>query len=71
MICITGACVPGKYAVDTLPFLKYLPEWFPGGEFHKEAREGQELLARFFREPFEASKEAMVSAKAYIRFLLI
>jgi hypothetical protein len=71
LTCITGACVPGKYAVDILPFLKYLPEWFPGGGFHKEAREGRELLARFFRQPFEASKEGTVRQKSPIHFILI
>ncbi|KAF9445703.1 cytochrome P450, partial [Macrolepiota fuliginosa MF-IS2] len=30
MQCVTASLVPGKYAVDTFPFLKHLPEWFPG-----------------------------------------
>lgn len=60
--CITATAVPGKYVVDVLPFLRYLPEWFPGATFHREAAEGRKLMRRFFREPFEAVKKGMVSA---------
>ncbi|KAI0736491.1 cytochrome P450 [Fomitopsis betulina] len=30
---------PGAYLVDGLPFLKYVPEWFPGASFKTKARE--------------------------------
>jgi hypothetical protein len=30
---------PGLFAVDLLPFLCFIPEWFAGSGFHKIARE--------------------------------
>jgi hypothetical protein len=35
---------PRLFAVDLLPFLRHLPEWFPGGGFHKIAREWRRTL---------------------------
>jgi hypothetical protein len=35
---------PGLFAVDFLPFLRHIPEWFPGGGFHKIAREWRQSL---------------------------
>ncbi len=58
--CLTSSTVPGKYAVDVVGFLKYLPEWFPGATFQREAREGRELMRHFFRHPFETTKKGMV-----------
>ncbi|KAF9445841.1 cytochrome P450 [Macrolepiota fuliginosa MF-IS2] len=69
MQCVTAAIVPGKYAVDALPFLKYLPEWFPGAGFQKEARESREVLRRFFRNPFEATKKGMADGSVQPSFL--
>ncbi|KAI0291474.1 hypothetical protein BC826DRAFT_912414, partial [Russula brevipes] len=35
---------PGVFAVDLPPFLCFVPEWFPGGGFHKVAREWRYTL---------------------------
>ena len=32
------AAIPGAFLVDMLPFLKYVPEWFPGAGFRSEER---------------------------------
>ncbi|KAI0318125.1 cytochrome P450, partial [Amylostereum chailletii] len=34
---------PGAHLVDVLPILKYVPEWFPGAQFKRVAREGYKL----------------------------
>jgi hypothetical protein len=62
MHCLTAAAVPGKYAVDVIPALKYLPEWFPGAGFQKEAREWKATFTRMFEEPFKYVKKTMVGA---------
>ncbi|KAF2501128.1 cytochrome P450, partial [Lophium mytilinum] len=31
--------LPGKWLVDFFPFMRHIPEWFPGGGFKKAARE--------------------------------
>ncbi|KAI0712382.1 O-methylsterigmatocystin oxidoreductase [Earliella scabrosa] len=33
---VTPAVVPGSYLVDALPFLRYVPAWFPGAGFQKQ-----------------------------------
>ena len=33
----TAFTVPGKYLVEALPALQYLPQWFPGAAFKREA----------------------------------
>ncbi|KAF9444939.1 cytochrome P450 [Macrolepiota fuliginosa MF-IS2] len=69
MQCITSSAVPGKYAVDVLPFLKYLPEWFPGAGFQKEARRSREIVRRFFRDPFEATRKGIEDSSVQHSFL--
>jgi hypothetical protein len=41
--------------------VKYVPEWFPGATFQREAREWKKSAAAMMREPYEAVKTAMVS----------
>jgi hypothetical protein len=69
MHALLSAMVPGKYAVDALPILKYLPEWFPGAQFQKEVKEWRKIMARFFEQPFEAAKHGMVSTIRLTDFL--
>ncbi|KAJ7617259.1 cytochrome P450 [Roridomyces roridus] len=37
--------VPGRFLVDFLPFLKYVPEWMPGADFQRVLREARESLS--------------------------
>ncbi|TFK18954.1 cytochrome P450 [Coprinopsis marcescibilis] len=55
------AAIPGSYLVDIFPWLKYVPEWFPGAGFKKEARKGKELGRRFADEPLEEALKLMHS----------
>lgn len=57
MLASAAAAVPGKYIVDVLPWLKYVPEWFPGAGFKRQAREWRELWAKFRTAPFVAAEE--------------
>ncbi|KAJ7290617.1 cytochrome P450 [Mycena rebaudengoi] len=59
-----GAAVPGRFLVDSIPILKYVPEWFPGADFKRIAREGR-LLSQAIREiPFAETKRRMASGDA-------
>ncbi|KDR83250.1 hypothetical protein GALMADRAFT_876216 [Galerina marginata CBS 339.88] len=40
---VTGAVLPGAFLVDIIPILKYVPEFFPGADFQKKAREWRKL----------------------------
>lgn len=54
------AAVPGKFLVDSLPFLKHLPEFFPGAGFKKKAAEWRKLQSMFREEPFAATVDNIV-----------
>ncbi|TFK23525.1 cytochrome P450 [Coprinopsis marcescibilis] len=54
--------IPASSLVDSIPLLKYLPESFPGASFKRKAREWRELTVGFREVPFDAAREAIVSA---------
>jgi hypothetical protein len=54
---MVSAARPGAYFVDFLLFLKYVPEWFPGADFKRVAREGWELAQELQIKPFAWAKK--------------
>jgi len=57
---VVAAGVPGAFLVDSIPILKYVPEWVPGAGFKKKAREWNKLARIMVEEPFATTKEMMV-----------
>ncbi len=51
---------PGLFAVDFLPILRYIPEWSPGGGFHKIAREFRQTLFDMTEKSYEFVLDQMV-----------
>jgi len=56
---MSDCLVPGKFLVETYPFLRYLPSWVPGCGFLKYAENGTKLTREMQSVPFEAAKESM------------
>lgn len=52
---------PGLWPVDILPFLRFIPSWFPGGSFKKKAAEWKLKMATFVESPFAHAKASFVS----------
>jgi len=53
-----AAAIPGSFFVDWIPALRFIPEWFPGAGFKRQAREWREVTEAVQKEPFERwSKE--------------
>ncbi|EMD36301.1 hypothetical protein CERSUDRAFT_65977 [Gelatoporia subvermispora B] len=48
--------IPGNYACDMIPLLKYAPLWVP---FQRELRRGKEAFFEFQTQPFEHVKQEM------------
>lgn len=63
-LAMVSAARPGAYLVDVLPFLKYVPEWFPGANFKKVAREGWELAQDLQNKPFAWAQQQLDEGKA-------
>lgn len=59
-----AALTPGRYLVDTLKFLRYVPEWFPGASFQRDARLGSEARVRMGTLPFQQVIDEMSSGTA-------
>ena len=51
------ACVPGKWAVDLMPALMYLPEWFPGTGWKQTAKAWNKNMTKCINIPFEYAKK--------------
>ncbi|TFK86083.1 cytochrome P450 [Polyporus arcularius HHB13444] len=51
------AATPYRYAVDYLPLLKYVPYWFPGAAFKRQARQWRTELEHLVSTPYNTVKE--------------
>ncbi|KAJ7607876.1 cytochrome P450 [Roridomyces roridus] len=65
---VTEALVPGKFLVDSLPLLKYIPYWFPGSGFQRLARESKILSQNMLEKPFAEAKRRITSGHAPYSF---
>lgn len=52
--------VPGNAYVNSFPILKYVPAWFPGAEFKRQAAYVKALVSEMQKEPFQYVKNNMV-----------
>ncbi|KAF8513884.1 cytochrome P450 [Gautieria morchelliformis] len=64
MAAASSAAIPGTFLVDTLPILKYVPEWMPGAGFKTKARIWRHVVTQMPVAPFDASKKALREGKA-------
>ena len=48
----TEAAVPGKWVVDTMPFVKYIPEGWPGAGWKSIGRGMRETLQQCVEQPY-------------------
>ncbi|KAF9527979.1 cytochrome P450 [Crepidotus variabilis] len=54
---VRNLSVQGKYWVEFLPILRFLPEWLPGASFKRTAKVASRLLHRTEEAPYEWAKE--------------
>ncbi|KIP12644.1 hypothetical protein PHLGIDRAFT_61362 [Phlebiopsis gigantea 11061_1 CR5-6] len=52
---------PGRYVVDYLPFLQYVPSWIPGTGWKKDVAQYKQHVEDAVKIPFEAVRRAMAS----------
>lgn len=53
---------PGRFAVEAIPMLRFLPLWFPGAGFRRFAAEAKHEMMTILNNVYDAAKGAMVSA---------
>jgi hypothetical protein len=50
-----------SHIVNAVPFLRYLPPWFPGAEFHSLALEVKKITTQFLDVPIDFIGKGLVS----------
>ncbi|KAG6899006.1 hypothetical protein C0993_001829 [Termitomyces sp. T159_Od127] len=50
------AAVPGTFLVDSIPILRYIPDWMPFAEFKRQARYWRALVSDMLNKPYDAAK---------------
>lgn len=54
------ATAPGGFRVDFFPILRYVPSWFPGVKFQKQAIIWRGEMMKMVETPFAMVKQQMV-----------
>ncbi|TFK49671.1 cytochrome P450 [Heliocybe sulcata] len=60
---------PGAYLVDTLPILRYIPDWFPGTKFKQIAHAYAGTLRSMVDVPFRLTRDQMSLGRARPSFV--
>ncbi|KAF8995024.1 cytochrome P450 [Cyathus striatus] len=64
------AGTPGRYLVDVIPALKYVPEWMPGAGFKRVAKMWYGLAQEFRNRPFEKGMDALAAGSSLTQSFL-
>ncbi|KAF7373039.1 Cytochrome P450 [Mycena sanguinolenta] len=62
------ASMPGAFLVDSIPALKYVPNWIPGAEFKRKAVEWKRIAQDLLQLPFTEAKQNMATGAARTSF---
>ena len=57
--------VPGRYLVEAIPLLRFLPTWLPGMQFKRYAAKAKRDVLSIRDQLFETSKAALVSLRQF------
>ncbi|KAJ1306124.1 hypothetical protein OPQ81_010835 [Rhizoctonia solani] len=58
------AGIPGNFMVNFIPWLKYVPEWFPGAQWKRTINEWRKLKVRVENGPYDWAKAQIASGFA-------
>ncbi|KAF7346407.1 O-methylsterigmatocystin oxidoreductase [Mycena sanguinolenta] len=56
---LAESVLPGAFAVNVFPILRYIPSWMPGGGFHRFAAEVRQLTEEMREVPFNFVRQNM------------
>lgn len=63
-VAFLSAQVPGKYFVESIPFLRYIPKWFPGAGFRRYASMVSDTMEQHGSIFFDAVKREVAAGSA-------
>ncbi|CAE6425809.1 O-methylsterigmatocystin oxidoreductase OS=Aspergillus parasiticus GN=ordA PE=3 SV=1 [Rhizoctonia solani AG-1 IB] len=58
------AAIPGNFMVNFIPWLKYVPEWFPGAQWKRNIKDWRRLKDRVSSAPYNWTKAQIASGSA-------
>ena len=61
MTIFSEAFQPGKFLIETLPFLRHLPSWVPGATVKAKGVAWRPVVWKIVEEPWKYAMAAMVS----------
>ncbi|QRW00927.1 cytochrome P450 family protein [Ceratobasidium sp. AG-Ba] len=64
MAHVSEASVPGNFYVNTIPWLRFFPSWFPGTEWKQKTKEWSTELHDMVNAPFDWTKEQIAKGVA-------
>ncbi|CAE6488094.1 unnamed protein product [Rhizoctonia solani] len=64
MGALSEAILPGKWLVETIPLMRYIPSWFPAATFKRKAEEWARLTVKYRQAPFDYVLRNMASGTA-------
>lgn len=63
------ATTPGAWAVDLIPWLKYVPKWMPGAGFHQTAKVFRDRLMHSIEDPYHYVKQQMTKGNDDVSYV--
>ncbi|KAL4257795.1 cytochrome P450 family protein [Pleurotus pulmonarius] len=70
---LADSLTPNNYLVDAVPILRFLPKWFPGTNFHREAEKCRGLLKMMVHDLYDEVVEKMdngTASTSYVQSVL-
>ncbi|CAE6504149.1 unnamed protein product [Rhizoctonia solani] len=58
------AAIPGNFMVNFIPWLKCVPDWFPGTQWKRKIKEWRQLKERISSVPYNWTKAQIASGRA-------
>lgn len=57
---LSDIATPGSFLVEFMPFLEYIPDWFPGTGWKASIRQFRQEGEDFLNKPYQAAIRAIV-----------
>ncbi|KAG6908818.1 hypothetical protein DXG01_003171 [Tephrocybe rancida] len=67
---LVAAAVPGAFLVDSIPILKYVPDWVPFAGFKRKAKHWRKFALDMINLPYEAAKRNIENGDSTPSFTL-
>ncbi|KAG5350454.1 hypothetical protein C0989_010974, partial [Termitomyces sp. Mn162] len=61
---MSEATIPGRFLVDFIPLLKYVPAWMPGVDFQRKAKAWRDCTMQLVENPFAVVQQKLAKGEA-------